>query len=167
VLTVAGAFVAAAAFATSVDLCTTSLGCDSSASLSGAALLVAIVGVVALLAAPYVAARLSHRPAPGATAALAIVGVVIALVIGGALFEALVGTFLPAPILALAVEGAIAVRPPSRKAVWYRAAAVATLLVLALVLAPRPNTEGTILLLAALTLPAISAADSASRWLRR
>jgi len=158
-LILAGIALVGAAVATSARFCTFSLGCDGKSSVGGGSLVLLALGLVAIVGSPVAAARSSGRPAPGRAAALAALAFVLALVVGAIVFAVLVDDVLPALVLALGVEGSIAVRPPSRRAVNVRIVVVAALVVLSGVL---HSSDVTILLLALLTLPAIGLADTLS-----
>ena len=162
-LILAGIALVGAAAATSARFCTLSLGCDGRSSLSGVSLVLAALGLVAIIGSPVAAARRSRWPAPGRAAALAALAFLVALVIGAIVFAALVDDVLPALVLALGVEGSIAVRPPSRRAVNTRIVVVVALVVLSGVFgAGSRRSDAAILLLALLTLPAIGVADTIS-----
>jgi hypothetical protein len=167
-LTVAGLGLLGLAFVRSIRWCATALGCDGQSSGGGAEVALAALGLVALLAAPVLASRLSGRAAPVATSALALLAFVGVLAIGGILFVALVGNELPALVLALGVEGSIAVRPPTARAVNARVVVVASLVVLATVFgAGNAASSAIIFVLALITLPAIGLSDAIARGRER
>jgi hypothetical protein len=163
-LTVTGFALLGLAFVRSVRWCATALGCDGQSSGGGAETALAVLGLVALLGAPVVASRLSGRAAPVATAALALLAFVGVLAIGGILFVELVGNVLPALVIALGVEGSIAVRPPTARAVKARVVVVASLVVLATVFGAGTAASIAIsFVLALITLPMIGLADAIVR----
>jgi hypothetical protein len=85
-------------------------------------------------------------------------------VAGAVVFGVLVDDVLPALVLAIGVEGAIAVRPPWPGAVRARVVVVAGLTVLAAVLAAGgQGADVAIFALALLALPAVGVADAAGR----
>lgn len=162
-LILAGIAFLGAAVATSTRFCTFSLGCDGRSSLRGVSLVLAALGLIAVIGAPVAAARRSGWPAAGRAAALAALAFLLALVIGAIVFAVLADDVLPALVLAVGVEGSIAVRPPSRRAINARIVVVAALVVLAGALAAGPSrSDAVILLLALVTLPAIGLADTIS-----
>ncbi len=162
-LILAGIALVGAAVATSTRFCTFSLGCDGRSSLGGVSLVLVALGLVALIGSPVAAARRSGWRSAGGAAALAALAFLLALVIGAIVFAVLVDDVLPALVLALGVEGSIAVRPPTRRAVTARIVIVVALVVLAGVFgAGSRRSDAAILLLALLTLPAIGLADTIS-----
>ena len=162
-LILAGLVLVGAAVATSARFCTFTLGCNGGSSLSGASLVLVALGLVAIIGSPVAAARRSGWPAAGRAAALAALAFVLALVVGAIVFALLVDDVLPALVLALGVEGGIAVRPPSRRAVFARIVVVAIFVVLAGVFgAGSRRSDAAILLLALFTIPAIGLADAIS-----
>lgn len=160
VLILIGLALVFAAFASSFQFCTGSLGCDGESSAGGGTLLLLLLGLFSLGAAPVAASFLSGWPSPVRAAALSVVAFVGALVIGAIVFDnVLVGL-----VVALGVGGSIAVRPPSPRAVGVRIVTVAVLVGLAGVTGTgvHQSAEAT-LVLAVLTLPAIGYADAISR----
>lgn len=163
-LILVGLVLLGAAIATSLRFCTFTLGCDDQSSSGGAgSLILLVLGLVALAGSPFVAARRSGWPAPARAAALAVLASAAAAVLGAVVFGVLVDDVLPALVVALGVAGGLAVRPPSGRAVPVRLAVVGALVVLAGVFgAESLRSDGAILVLAFLTLPAIGLADTIS-----
>lgn len=163
-LILAGIILLGAAIATSFRFCTFTLGCDDQSSSAGAgSILLLVLGLVALVGSPVVAARRSGRPAPSRAAGIAVLGFVGAAALGALVFGVLVDDVLPGLVLALGVAGGLAVQPPSARAVVLRAVVVGALVVLAGVFGAQSlRSDGAILVLAFLTLPAIGLADTIS-----
>jgi hypothetical protein len=153
-----------AGFAASFELCTISLGCDAESSSNGGALLLLVLGLVALAAAPAAASYLSGWPSPIAAAALSIGAFVAAFLVGTIVFA----DFLVGLVVALGVGGSVAVRPASPYALRVRVVVVAAVVaVAAFVGTGVRRSTGATLVLALLTLPAIGYADSLSRAFRK
>ena len=153
-----------AGFAASLEFCTISLGCDAESSSNGGAVLLLVLGLVVLAAAPVAASYLSGWPSPVAAAAVAFGAFVAAFVVGAIVFA----NFLVGLVVALGVGGSVAVRPASPHAVRARVVVVAVLVTLAaLVGTGVRQSAGATLVLALLTLPAIGYADSLSRAFSR
>jgi hypothetical protein len=154
-LSVVGLIFVGAAFLTTYRDCSISLGCDSGSSPLGVAFFVAAAIALAFFAAASVlAARLSGRPAPAATASLALGAFVGTMVLGGVLLHAFGGEWILALVPALEVQAAVAVRPVSPGAVRIRVAfIVGSLLLLA-------ASPATFVLLVLAAVPLIGVADS-------
>ena len=159
-------FVAAAA-ASSLQDCTVSLGCaDGSSPSDGTLLLLIAIGLIPLTGASFVAASLSGWPSAGRATVAALVAFLASLTIGIPLSRVVVDSYLPALTLALAIQGAIAVRAPATRAVRARVVVV-VLLVLAscLFAAESAPPTGTLLIFVLLAIPAIGVADTLARVL--
>jgi hypothetical protein len=120
---------------------------------------VLVLGFVALAGAPIMAARSSGRLRWFGAGVLAAAGFLLALVIGAIAFGVLVDNILVGLVVALAVEGAIAIRPPVRSARVARVIVIGVLLALCAAFALE-NQDGGIGALTFFTLPAIGLADT-------
>jgi hypothetical protein len=126
--------------------------CGESDPMSGGAQLALVCGLACLVGAPSLAARSSGWPLWFLVGIGAALCSVLTLVAAAQLFQ----NGLVAVVLALAVQGAVAVRPPVPGAVVTR---VVTIVVLAVV-SVAPVGEDAAIVLPLLALPAIALADT-------
>ena len=87
---------------------------------------------------------------------------------GVLLLRSLDSSYLPALAVALAIQGGIAVRPPSRRAIGARVVVIAVLFLLASAVASgRRPSDGTLILLVLLAIPSVGVADAIAGSLGR
>jgi hypothetical protein len=156
ILVVTGLVLVFLGFAGSFQFCTGSLGCDEQSSADGGVLLVLLLGVVAIVAAPAVISYLSGWPSPGRVATRSVLAFLAAFALTAMVFH----DVLAGLVVALGVGGSLAMRPTSPHAVRGRVVAVVVLIVLGA--AAHGSTSGS-LLLALAALPAIGVADLIAR----
>ncbi len=143
-----------------------SLGCSGEPSDDGSLVVLLLgAGLVALVASPLVAARLSGWPSAFVAALFAFGAFVAALIVGAVLIGAFANDGCPGVVLGLGVAGIVAVRPPFRQAIPMRVVLVVSLAVLAGVFAATvQHPSPWIFACKLLALPAIGFADTVSEW---
>ena len=146
-------------FTTALTCLGTPGDCSAEDPTSGLGPLLMLAGLVALGGAVFLAAHLSGQASALASGLLALVGLVGTLVVGAAFFTLVLQDVTPALVPALAVEGLVAIRAPSVKAMRARLLVVGALVVVALLLSGA-GADGQIILLALLVFPGIGLADS-------
>ncbi len=143
-----------------------SLGCSGEPSDDGSLVVLLLgAGLVALVASPLVAARLSGWPSAFVAALFAFGAFVAALIVGAVLIGAFANDGRPGVVLGLGAAGIVAVRPPFRQAIPMRVVLVVSLAVLAGVFAATvQHPSPWIFACKLLALPAIGFADTVSEW---
>ena len=147
-------------FFTTALNCLGTLGdCSAEDPTSGSGPMLMLAGVVAFGGAVFLAAHLSGQESAFASGLLALIGLLGTLVLSAAVFGLVLQDVTPALVPALAVEGLVAIRVPSAKAMRARLVVVAALVIAALLLS-RAGADGQIILLALLVFPGLGLADS-------